>query len=248
MFKIEQNQEELNKIMGAISDKHDVLSDYNEETNNVQLEEEIYQQMSFIKLEDLNVLPLEEIRRKLHKKYRKMTTENKINEIGEEIDLYETETNLIKNVVSKLEEFGEPCRRNTHFLRPRYVLAGRTSNFFFGFIPRKTMTYEEISLTPISQTGYILNIDEIHNREEIIEHCKRGMNSILTLNTTWTTANFLTYIEHNFSDTVADWYDSLSENGKNSLRIMETLATMYRSLCKEIKTEFIEAKRDYKEK
>ena len=44
--------------MSAISDKHDMLSNNNEETNNVQLEEEIYQQMNLIKLEDLNVLPL----------------------------------------------------------------------------------------------------------------------------------------------------------------------------------------------
>ena len=42
MFEKEQNPEELNKIMGAISNKHDVLADDNEETNNVQLEKEIY--------------------------------------------------------------------------------------------------------------------------------------------------------------------------------------------------------------
>ena len=35
MFDKEQNLEELNKIMSAISDKHDALSDDNEETNNV---------------------------------------------------------------------------------------------------------------------------------------------------------------------------------------------------------------------
>ena len=35
MFDEEQNSEELNKIMSAISDKCDVLSDDNEETNNV---------------------------------------------------------------------------------------------------------------------------------------------------------------------------------------------------------------------
>ena len=50
--------------MSAISYKQDVLSDDNKETNNILLEEEIYQQMYLIKLEDLNVLPLEEIRRK----------------------------------------------------------------------------------------------------------------------------------------------------------------------------------------
>ena len=40
--------------MRAIIDKQEVLSDDNEETNNVQLE-------------DLNVIPLEEIKRKLDK-------------------------------------------------------------------------------------------------------------------------------------------------------------------------------------
>ena len=68
IFMKEQNQEELNKIMGAINDKYDVLSDDNEETNNVQLEEGIYQQMNLIKSEDLNAVPLEEIKRKLDKK------------------------------------------------------------------------------------------------------------------------------------------------------------------------------------
>ena len=92
-----------------------------------------------------------------------MTNENEINEIGKEIDLYKTETNLVKKVIPKPEEFGEPYRRNTHFSRPRYVPAGRTNNFSFGFIPRKTTTYEEIGLTPISQTGYILNIDGARN-------------------------------------------------------------------------------------
>ena len=68
MFEKKQNPEELNKIMGVISDKYDVLSDNNEAVNNILLEEEIYQQMNLIKLEVLNVLPLEEIGRKLDKK------------------------------------------------------------------------------------------------------------------------------------------------------------------------------------
>jgi len=175
LLDVEQNSEELNKIISTICDKHDVLSDDNEETNNVQLEKEIYQQMNLIKLRDLNILPLEEIRRKLNKKYGKMTNKNEINEIGEEIDLYEPATNLVKNIVTKLEEFGEPSIRNTQkFLRPRYVPAGRTNNFFFGFIPRKTTTYEVIDLTLIRQTGYILNIDRARNREGIFEHLKIG--------------------------------------------------------------------------
>ena len=146
------------------------LFDDNKETNNVQLEEEIYQQMNLIKLRDLNVLPLKDIKRKLNKKYGKMANENKINEIGEETNLYETETNLVKNVIPKPEEFDEPSRRNTHFLRPKYVRAKRTNNFSFRFIPRKTTTYEETGLNPISETRYILNIDGARNREEILEH------------------------------------------------------------------------------
>ena len=35
MFDKEENSEELNKIMSAISGKHDVLFDDNKETNNV---------------------------------------------------------------------------------------------------------------------------------------------------------------------------------------------------------------------
>ena len=37
-----------------------------------------------------------------------MHTEDEINVIGEEINLHETETNLVKNVAPKPEEFGEP--------------------------------------------------------------------------------------------------------------------------------------------
>ena len=37
MFDKEQNPEELNKIMGAVVDKRDILFDENEETNNVYL-------------------------------------------------------------------------------------------------------------------------------------------------------------------------------------------------------------------
>jgi len=65
MFEKEQNPEEINKIMSVIIDKQEIFSDDYEETSNAQLEEEIYQQTNLIKFEDLNVLPLEEIRRKL---------------------------------------------------------------------------------------------------------------------------------------------------------------------------------------
>ena len=70
------------------------------------------------------------------------------------------------------------------------------------------------------------------------------MNNILNLNTTWIAANFLNYIEHHFSSIVADWYESLNEDGKNTLRMMETLAAMFKNLCNEIETEFIRAELD----
>ena len=177
-----------------------------------------------------------------------MAVGDEINEIRDELDLGEIDTNLINNVVPKPEGFGEPSRRNTHFIRPQYVPAKRTTKFSFGFIPRKTTTYEEIGLTLVSQTGYILNIDGARNKEEIFEHYKIGMTSILNLNTSWTAANFLNYIKHSFSCTIADWCDSLHEDGKNTLRMMETPATMFKNLFKEIKTQFIIAKLDSEEK
>mgnify|MGYP001145828549 CR=1 FL=1 len=101
--------------------------------------------MNLIKLQDLNILPFKEIR---DKKYFKITVENGINEIEEELDLGEIDTNLVNNVIPKPEEFDEPSRRNTHFIRSTYVPVGRRTNFYFGFILRKTMTFEEIGLTP----------------------------------------------------------------------------------------------------
>ena len=74
------------------------------------------------------------------------------------------------------------------------------------------------------------------------------MNSILNLNTTWTAVNFLNYIEHNFSGTVTDWYDSLNEDDKNTSRMIETPTAMFKNLCKEIEPEFIEAKLDSEKK
>ena len=99
-----------------------------------------------------------------------MTSEDEINEIKEELDLGEVKTNIVNNVIPKPEESGEHSRRNTHFIRPRHVPAGCTTNFSFGFIPRKATTFEGIDLTLISQMRYISNIDETRNREEIFEH------------------------------------------------------------------------------
>ena len=64
MFDKEKNSEKLNKITSIMVYKQGILSDDNNETNYFQLEKEIYQQMNLIKLEDLNILPLEEIKKK----------------------------------------------------------------------------------------------------------------------------------------------------------------------------------------
>ena len=66
-------------------------------------------------------------------------------------------------------------------MRPKYAPRRRATNFSYEFIPRKATSFEEISLTPISQTFYILNIDGARNREPIFEHWKKGMNSVLIL-------------------------------------------------------------------
>ena len=65
LFDKEQNSKELNKVISVIVDKQGMLPNDYEEMNNAQLEKEIYLQMNLIKLKDLNVLPLDEIRRKL---------------------------------------------------------------------------------------------------------------------------------------------------------------------------------------
>jgi len=137
MFDKEQTPEELNKIMGTIIKKQDVLSKDNEETNNVQLEEDIYQQMNLIKQEDIDVTLSKEIKWKLDKKYGKIIFGIEINEIGQELNINEIETNLVNNVVPKSEESGEPSRRNIHFMRPRYVPANIQPTFLLSSFQRK---------------------------------------------------------------------------------------------------------------
>jgi len=136
--------------MSVIVDKQGILSTNYEETNNVfSSEEEIYQQMNLIKLEDLNILPLEEIRRKLNKKCDKMIVDEENNEIGEELN--EMESNLVNNVVSKPEELSGSSRRNTYFMRLTYIPTGRTTNMSFRFIPRKTTSFEKLALSQLAK-------------------------------------------------------------------------------------------------
>ena len=73
------------------------------------------------------------------------------------------------------------------------------------------------------------------------------MSSVLNLNPTWNARNFLNYIKHSFSDTIANWYVSLDEEDKHVLRMMETPALIFKNLYKKIETEFIEDKLDSEE-
>ena len=106
--------------------------------------------MNLIKLEDLNIVSLEEIRRKLNKKYDKMVFNDKINKTGEKLNVDKIESNPVNNIILKPEEFCEPSR-DTHFMRPRYIPVGHTTSFSSVFIPRKTTNFEEINLNLISQ-------------------------------------------------------------------------------------------------
>jgi len=79
-----------------------------------------------------------------------MVFDDEINKIGEKLNIGEIETWLVNNLIPMPEEFGRPSRGNTHFMRPKHFSIGCTINFFCGFISRKTTTFEEIYLTPIS--------------------------------------------------------------------------------------------------
>ena len=57
--------------------------------------------MNLIKLENLYVVPLEEIRRKL-KKYKKLVANSENNEIDEELIINELEFYLVNDVMPKL--------------------------------------------------------------------------------------------------------------------------------------------------
>ena len=50
MFDKEHKPKELNKIMGTIANKQEVLFNDNEDANNVWLKDKIYQQINLIKL------------------------------------------------------------------------------------------------------------------------------------------------------------------------------------------------------
>ena len=52
----------------------------------------------------------------------------------------------------------------------------------------------------------------------------------MNLNTIWADGNLLNYSEHSYFGTVTDLYNSLYEQGKNVLRMMEAPATMFKKI------------------
>jgi len=60
--------------------------------------------MNPTKLEEMDVIPLEEIRRKLEKQHGKLVIASEINEIGEELNIEEFESNLVNNVIQAAKD------------------------------------------------------------------------------------------------------------------------------------------------
>ena len=130
LYDIEEDPDKLNKIMAIISDKW-VASD-EEEKNYTSIEEDLYQQMGLIKLEDLEFVPLEDVKRKLENKMGKMIMDN--NKIEEEINQENiNENNFVNSVVQRPMFQGEPSQA-----RAKYV-PGRTTKFTCKFMPTQNL-------------------------------------------------------------------------------------------------------------
>ena len=67
-----------------------------------------------------------------------------------------------------------------------------------------------MTLKPITNTGYVLDIDCFINVSEVLNQRKRGMHQFLNIHSTaWSTQSFLNYIEHGT-------YDNLRESDKQN--------------------------------
>ncbi|KAL2902531.1 ORF 1: putative Polyprotein CP [Bienertia sinuspersici] len=240
LFDKEENLDELNKIMTIIAEKRRKTNDEGEQENYTIIEEDLYQQMGLIKLDDLEFVPLEDIKRKLDNKLGKMIVDN--NKVGEEINQEETtENNFVNNTVQRPKFQGETSNR------VKYI-PGKTTRFTCKVMPTQSHKQEEINLEPISQSRYKLNLDGVRNRMEVLEHWKKSMSSVLNLNTEWKSENFLNYIEHSLYGCVADWYEAINEETKTTLRQIELPTAMFRQLCQFIELEFVGYKANPNEK
>ena len=118
---------------------------------------------------------------------------------------------MVNSIIPKLKEFNNSFRRNTHFVRHRYIPAGWTSNFLLGLSQKELYLLKKLVLHQLAKRVDIRNIDGACNKEKYFEQWKRCMDSVLSLNTTWTAENFQNYMKYNLSGTVGDWYDSVGK-------------------------------------
>ncbi|XP_021722592.1 uncharacterized protein LOC110690074 [Chenopodium quinoa] len=68
LFEKEEDPDKLNEIMNLISEKGIASDNETEENNYVSLEEDLYQQMGLMKLDDLDFLPIEVVQQKIENK------------------------------------------------------------------------------------------------------------------------------------------------------------------------------------
>ena len=74
-----------------------------------------------------------------------MMAEIEINKTSEKLNTDDFKSNVVNYVISRIETFHETSRRNTHFIRPRYVSVRRVTRF----ISNKATFFEEISCTQL---------------------------------------------------------------------------------------------------
>jgi len=58
---------------------------------------------------------------KLNKKYKQLVAESENNKIDEECNINKLDSNLVNNPIPNSREHGESSRRNTKFMRPKYI-------------------------------------------------------------------------------------------------------------------------------
>ena len=95
-------------------------------------------------------------------------------------------------------------------------------------MPNHRPNKRELHLEPISETGYKLSLDGVRKREEVLDFWKKSMMSVLNMNLEWRSVNFLNYIEHSLYGIVADWYEGIDEETKETLRAVEPPDVMVR--------------------
>lgn len=165
----------------------------NSEEFEYDTEEEMYQQIGLIKLKDMEMIPINKVKRQVDKLMGKKVLD--INEIEEEItlEILEETNEANRSNYKKYEE--RSCNYQRPCVKPKEFL-DKTAKFGVRIIPNHRPNKKKLTLELISETMYKLNLDGIRNREEVLDFSEKSMMSILNLNTDWRASKFLNYIEH----------------------------------------------------